>query len=206
MSKALNPGDHVPLDVTKEARERIIVGLRWDPKVRTGIKEKIQIFMGKNIAAFDMDLTCYIFDVNGRPVGEVAGDSGKSIDQTGMIYHSGDSQSGEGGDDDEHVAAELKELPPRIHSLLFVATSQSEHTFSEIRSPEIRIADAYDDRDFLSVPIGKGRGGDARVFTFCRIYRKDDGWMLHYIGDYLTEDEAEDWDDRVSDYLQDYGS
>ncbi len=187
MSK-LQKNEITKLNVTQKSRHRIFVGLGWDPNDKVGLLDKAKAIAGRRALHHDLDLSCYIFDAEKNCLEHVYAD--RHSDESGQVYHSGDNIEGIGGGDDEQISVELKNLPAHIHSIVFVASIKNGHVFSEINSPEIRIGDGYSGRNFLSQDLSEDEGGEKSGFIFVRIYRdENDGWMLHYIGRYISAEE-----------------
>ena len=173
----LEKGEHCPLNVTKKAEHRVLAGLGWEPHAHAGMLEKLGAAMGLKSINHDLDLACLTFDEQKNLLGTISAIPGYSTDGSGRIYHSGDNVAGEGDGDDEQVSVELLKLDPSIHYIMFVATIKSGHTFGEIDSPEIRLADGYSNHNFLITPLTH--------FAFASIYRKEEGWNIHNISTYI---------------------
>lgn len=183
LAHAPKAGEHAPLFVTKQARHRVLCGLRWDPATEGGV--------------FDLDLSCALFDADGDFIEAVSGPS--AIDSSGAVYHSGDDTSGDGHLDDEDISVELLNLPDHVQHIVFLLEVRSNHSFGDIRNPEARIADGMTDNDQILTRLDGG--GDANACVFARIYRKNGNWMLHHIGAYLRRDSVEDWVAKLREYL-----
>lgn len=199
MSK-IKKGETAPLNVTKEARHRVFVGLGWDPNENFGIIDEAKALMGGKPVHHDLDLSCYIYDSSKGFMECVSTETDHHIDKSGQIYHSGDNEEGIGDGDDEQISVELKDLPPGIHYIVFIATVKSGHVFGEVDSPEIRLADGYSDHDFLKTPLSPEEGREKSAFVFARITRTgDDEWSTHNISEYT--DIAENWAEFLKQYL-----
>lgn len=108
--------DNIPLQFSTQGKGRIVTGLSWDP--RPGKVGFIQQVVKKD-SQHDMDLTCFMYNVQGEFVDYVGSEAQDSMDQSGKVYHSGDDMSGEGQGDDETISVELNALPVDIHALIF---------------------------------------------------------------------------------------
>jgi stress response protein SCP2 len=188
---SLEKGQHAPLNVTQEAQHRIFVGLGWDPFEDRGRLSRFLRFLGFRAPHHDLDLSCFIYDSDGTLIGEISSESGKAADFSGRIYHSGDNVEGIGEGDDEQISVEFKNLPTKIHQLLFTASIKGDHTFDEVRSPEIRLVDGYSGHEFLKVSLGKEDGAAFPAFTFVHLYRDGEGWIVRYVGEYGENASAE---------------
>lgn len=195
----LQKGLKTPLNVTQEAKHRIFVGLGWDPKVKTGIGDKIGALIGRKEAHHDLDLSCFYFDHNKHCLGVVSAiDKTLYSDPSGTIYHSGDNVEGVGDGDDEQISAELKILPDEIESLIFKASIKSGHTFDEVAAPEIRLCDGYTERCFINAPLDDG---EADAFIFIRVYRDGGAWAVEHIGDFAKNVDIGAWKVKLQHYL-----
>ena len=181
----LEKGEHCSLNVTKKAEHRVLAGLGWEPHAHAGILDKLGAAIGLKSINHDLDLACLTFDEQKNLLGTISAIPGYSTDGSGRIYHSGDNVAGEGDGDDEQVSVELLKLDPSIHDIMFVATIKSGHTFGEIDSPEIRLADGYSNHNFLVMPLTHLEGKAKSAFAFASIYRKEEGWNIHNISTYI---------------------
>lgn len=198
----LEKGMTAPLHVTREAAHRVFVGLGWDPKDKAGLLDQVREAIGGKPAHHDLDLSCYIFSAEGRVIGEVSARDGFGSDQSGKIYHSGDSLEGVGEGDDEQISAELKDLDPIIHTLIFTVASKSGHKFGEITAPQIRLGDGYTDRDFLKIDLGGTDGEKMAGFIFIALTRQDkDEWIIRHIGEYLPDNPGVEWPKTLKTHL-----
>lgn len=181
----LEKGEHAPLNVTQKGQHRIYAGLGWDPHVNANIMEKLGAMVGIKKTYHDLDLSCLLFDAHKNPLPDIAIGPARHVDQSGHIYHSGDSIAGVGDGDDEQLSVELRDVTSSIHYLMFVASIKSGHTFGEVVSPEIRLADGYSNHNFLQAPLTHPEGRLKSAFAFASIYRQGDGWNVHNISTYL---------------------
>jgi stress response protein SCP2 len=181
----LEKGQHRHLNVTQKAQHRVFAGLGWQPHTDIGFMEKLGAMFGTKKTYHDLDLGCLLFDSNKKPIGDISILNGQLADPTGHIYHSGDNVDGATDGDDEQVSVELLNVEKAIDYIMFVATIKSGHTFGELHSPEIRIADGYSNHTFLETPLTHLEGKAKNAFAFASIYRATDGWNLHNISTYL---------------------
>jgi stress response protein SCP2 len=197
---SIQPGESTELQVTQQARHRFICGLNWDPiEEGPGIIQKLTAGE-KNVVSYDLDLMCLMYNEEGEFVDGVTGKPDETIDESGMVYHSGDDTSGLGHEvDDEVVSVELKELPDYIHHIFFVAEIQSDHEFADVLNPYIRISDAITENDFLVLDLRKGTEHTACIFA--RVHRQDGKWILHNISEYRVGAYVEDWIEELKKYI-----
>lgn len=191
-----------PLNVTKQSRERIFVGLGWDPNESEA--SGLAALLHKLKKHHDLDLSCYFYNKKKEPIGFVSADSKYHANASGTIYHSGDNEEGIGDGDDEQISVELKTLPDDIHHLIFKASIKSGHSFDEINSPEIRLCDGYTNRCFLNARLDQkhdatGKKHDA--FVFAQLKRIDSGWAYRDISIFLQNTDPVTWQGILQDYL-----
>lgn len=196
-------GEKVLLNVTNEARRRVVVGLSWDPRVGNSMMDKLNRVRGVNSGTFDLDLSCYAFDEDGHFQSHVDGSPEYSIDGSEKIYHSGDSQDGSGEGDDEQISVELAGMPPHITQIIFLVDIGSAHSFGDVDEPTVRIADAHNNQDFLSIRLDTKEGKHYTACVFCRIVRDEnnyDAWYLHNISEFVDMSQIEDWSEALFKY------
>lgn len=197
----LEKGSHKPLNVTKEAKHRVFVGLSWDPKKGTfGLIDQISMVIKRRIKGHDLDLACFIYDANNTLISTVDVNSVNATDESGKIYHSGDNIDGSGGGDDEQISVELKKITPNITNIIFVATIKNGNTFDEIKVPAIRLVDGYSNREFITASLDGEDAAGKSGYAFIRLYPNDDGWSVHSIGEFFDAKAEE----NVSEFLKTY--
>ncbi|MFP4313738.1 MAG: TerD family protein [Alphaproteobacteria bacterium] len=189
------------LNVTKEAKHRVFVGLGWDPADDPGLVNKVKAMAKGEETHHDLDLSCYAFDSYKAFAGFVSALPEHASIANDTIYHSGDNEEGVGEGDDEEISVELKDLPDDIHDIIFTATVTSGQSFSDVKSPEMRIADGYTDHNFLHHDLGADAPKNANVFIFVKLTRGEDGWSMTYIGNYARDGEIGDYEEYLRSYL-----
>lgn len=197
----MEAGDKKPLNVTQQARHRVMVGLGWDPAEEPSLWEQIKSLFVKKNHHHDLDLSCFIYDAQKNFIESVSADTRKAIDASGKIYHSGDNEEGIGEGDDEEISVELKEIDDIIHHIIFKAHIKTGHTFSDIEDTHIRLADGYTNHNFLQQDMQCDAGQKADAYVFCRLYRNDDQWQIHFIGEYVKTDDTKSWDETLVSYI-----
>ncbi|MCB1580844.1 MAG: TerD family protein [Rhodospirillales bacterium] len=202
MAPRIPKGQSAPLNVTQEGRQRVFVGLGWDPNESTSIKDKTLSKLGLKNIHHDLDLSCYLYDQNKRYINHVSVEKGHEVDQTGQIYHSGDNVKGVGEGDDEQISVELKNLDPAITSIIFKASIKSGHTFDEVAAPEIRLVDAYSGRIFLELSLQDGNESNRPVFVFAALLKATDGgWNILHIGKFIDVPTDVHWAETLKSYI-----
>lgn len=201
MAQGPAKGSITPLLHTLQSRQRIITGLRWDPREQEGgLMDRLR---GTHYQ-HDLDTTCFMFDTAGEYMDFVGSEPLYSMDQSGCVYHSGDDMTGEGDGDDEFISAELADLPDDIGHIIFLAEIRTKHTFADVESPLMRLADGMNNKNLL---ISRLEGPDSTgkmAFIFARIFRdlgSPTGWMLHNISDFPDIADIDDWGAYLRRYI-----
>ena len=198
---ALQKGEKSPLNHTKQARERVIAGLSWDPR-----EDKVSRVrhMLKTDSQHDLDISCYIYSASGEFIDFVGAEAQDSIDQSGKIYHSGDDMTGAGDGDDEYISAELADLPAHVHSLVFLVEIKSNHAFSDVEMPSCRLVDAMGHKDLLKIAITHDEAAHKNSFVMCAITRNskdNNGWTLYNISEYPDISQINDWGSYLTQFV-----
>lgn len=197
----LEKGGKTPLNHSLKSRQRIIVGLSWDPR-----EDKVGLIgrLTKSDSQHDLDITCYAYNDAGEFIDFVGAEAQDSMDQSGAIYHSGDDMSGAGEGDDEFISVELANLPPDRQTLVFLVEIRSNHNFSDIEAPFTRLADGMTNTNLLELPIDHEEAADKRAFIMCAIGRDESsetGWSLYNISEYPDIDAIEDWGTYLAQFV-----
>ena len=200
--KGPDMADIKPLLHTQKARERIMVAISWDERSdKITIMDKVR---GTN-QQHDLDLACFVFDADGNYIDFVGSMAQDAMDSTGCIYHSGDDSTGEGLGDDESLSIELAGLPRTTAQLVFVTEIQSDHVFSQVNLPTMRVADGANDKNLATLDMTAAQGADAKACVMARIFRdrtSETGWSLHLIGDYPDLSQVSDWGSYLPRYFR----
>ncbi len=195
-------GSHQKLNVTEQARRRIMVGLGWDPAEKPSFGDKIKKIAGIKHLHHDLDLFCYCYDEARQYIDLVSAEPGKTVNADSTIYHSGDNEEGYGEGDDEEISVELRDLDARIVHLVFKTEVRTGHTFGEVSAPAMRIADGYTDHNFIESDLKSIEGENASAYAFVHLYRKDDGWNLHYIDEFFDAGAVSNWPEELKRFLK----
>lgn len=201
MPRGPDKGDHTPLLHTLKSRQRVVVGLRWDP--REDQAKFMDRFRGTH-HQHDLDIVCFVYDHNKDYVDFVGSAMDESMDQSGAIYHSGDDQTGEGGGDDEFITVELAALPDDVSHLVFLVEIRTKHTFADVDSPAARIVDSMTNATLIDVDIACAESRDKMAWVFAHLYRdasSPTGWMLHHVGEFPDIAQITDWGAYLKRYL-----
>ncbi len=195
-------GQSVPLNVTQEAKQRIFVGLGWNPNEKPGLGDKLGALIGAREHYHDLDLSCFYFDAQKNCLGAVTADPNSYSDPSGCIYHSGDNVEGIGDGDDEQISVELKDLPQNIETIIFKASIKSGHHFNEIADPSIRLCDGYTGHCFLESSLNSETAEKSDAYVFISLKREGDGWHMRYIGEFLKNEPLERMKNTLGGYTR----
>ena len=190
------------LMLTMKARQRIVVAISWDDRI--GGKERFMEKMRGGAAQHDLDISCFVYDAERNYIDFVGPMAQDSMDQSGAIYHSGDDATGEGEGDDEYISCELAGFPDDVDSLFFVTEIRSGHTFEQVVSPAMRIADGMTNHNLLELKLAEREGQAAQACIMARIFRDSaspTGWKVQVIDDYPDLAAVSDWGSYLTRYL-----
>lgn len=197
----LTKGQKGPLGQTKQARERIIAGLRWDPR-EDDVKTLDRLTRGDS--QHDLDITCYVYNKNVEYIDFVGAEAQDSMDQSGKIYHSGDDMTGAGDGDDESISVELAALPDDIYALVFLVEIRSNHNFCDVDAPHSHLIDGMSNKVLLDAPICHDEGARKNAFIMCSITRdngNDSGWSVVNISEYPDISQIENWGEYLKQFV-----
>jgi tellurium resistance protein TerZ len=197
----IEQNEHTPLNVTQQAKHRILAGLSWEPNPKHGLLDKIKGFVSGKTITHDLDLLCFAFDAQKNLIEFVSADTDHAASADGHIYHSGDDQDGAGEGDDEQISAELKNLGPDVHHLVFVVSVKSGQSLDQVHQPEIRLADGYSNHNFLVESLAGPEAKGQSAFIFARVYRQENGWMLYNISRFTVLPAPDGWPEVLAPHL-----
>lgn len=190
-----------PLMYTQRARHRILAALNWNEREKkTTIVDKVL----HTDQQHDLDISCFVYDVNKEYVDFVGAMAQDSMDQTESIYHSGDDATGSGDTDDEMISCELIGLPDDTVHLIFVTEIRSGQTFCQVSDPRFRLADGINNQNLFELEMSAPEGRDKSACIMARVFRDSNsptGWSLHAIADYPDLAEVSDWGSYLTRYL-----
>ena len=194
-------GEKAPLNHTKKARERIVVGLSWDER-----EDKVNRVRGllKTDSQHDLDISCFIYNAAREFIDFVGAEAQDSMDESGKIYHSGDDMTGAGEGDDEFISAELADLPAEVHALVFLIEVKSRHLFSDVEAPFTRLADGMTDNNLLEIHLNHDEAPDKSAFIMCAISRNESsptGWQVYNISEYPDISQIHDWGSYLAQFV-----
>jgi len=175
MSVSLSKGQK--LSLTKEgggALSKVVMGLGWDP-----VKKKGFLGFGGGQKSIDLDASCVLFDGSGQKVDQVWFRQLRSKD--GSIEHTGDNLTGAGEGDDEQIIVDLSAVPAAVQSLVFVVNSFTGQNFSQVENAFCRIVDQSTNQELARYDLSCQGNHTAQIMV--KIYRQDNEWKVHAIGE-----------------------
>jgi stress response protein SCP2 len=143
------------------------MGLGWEPAYRSK-----DIDLDASVIAYGPDRkkidACYF---------------GKLAILGGVIQHSGDNLTGEGGGDDEVITVHLGDLPPQVTGLVFTVNSFSGQKFTDVAKAYCRLLDAGG-QELVRFDL---TGAEPRTgVMMCKLIRQFSGeWEMTALGEYV---------------------
>jgi tellurium resistance protein TerZ len=178
MSVNLSKGQKISLAKTAGGELRqIIMGLGWDAKKSGGF-----FGFGAKDQEIDLDASCVTFDDQGQFSDAVWFRQLRSKD--GSITHTGDNRTGAGEGDDEQIIVDLTRVPPNVKTLIFVVNSFTGQNFSQIQNAFCRVVDQGTQREIAKYDLGAG--GPHTAMIMAKIYRHENDWKMHAIGEHAS--------------------
>ncbi|WP_170837734.1 TerD family protein [Streptomyces sp. TP-A0874] len=144
------------------------MGLGWEPAYR-----------GKDI---DLDASVIAYGPDRQMVAVCY--FGELSILNGVIQHSGDNLTGEGGGDDETITVHLANIPPQVTGLVFTVNSYSGQRFTEVAKAYCRLLDAGSNQEMVRFDLthAEPRTG----VMMCKLIRQFSGeWEMTAIGEYI---------------------
>ena len=204
MAIRLEKGQRINLEKETGAKlTNFCVGCNWG-----AITEKRFFGLSTHVVDVDLDLSCLMFDAEGKPIDHIwsplyrFGDrkiglpNGKldSIDRA--LHHTGDDltgdQDGDDGLDNEIITVDLNRVSPHVNSIVFFLNiyNNNEYSgdFSGIPYASIRMFEGTPDKApkqvFASYNVAtKTDCIGMRGLVMGKLYRRNDDWKFAAIGD-----------------------
>ncbi|MGP3950545.1 TerD family protein [Streptomyces sp. 7N604] len=144
------------------------MGLGWEPAYR-----------GKDI---DLDASVIAYGPDRKKIDACY--FGKLVILGGVIQHSGDNLTGEGGGDDEVITVHLGDVPPNVTGLVFTVNSFSGQRFTEVAKAYCRLLDAGSGQELVRFDL---TGAEPRTgVMMCKLIRQYSGeWEMTALGEYV---------------------
>lgn len=144
------------------------MGLGWEPA-----------FRGKDI---DLDASVIAYGANRKKIDACF--FGKLSILGGVIQHSGDNLTGEGGGDDEVITVHLGGLPPEVTGLVFTVNSFSGQKFTDVAKAYCRLLDAGTGEELVRFDLTNAEPRTGVMMA--KLIRQFSGeWEMTAMGEYV---------------------
>ena len=172
MGVTLTKGQTVSLARDSDTLTRVRMGLGWDAMKVRGF------FGGFKDQAIDLDASCLVFDASGALIDQVWFRQLQSADNA--IMHTGDNTTGAGDGDDESIVVDLPALDPKAASLVFVVSSYSGESFSQIENAFCRLIDERDESELARFDLSGSGAHTAQIMA--KLTRAGRSWEMTALG------------------------
>lgn len=149
--------------------------------------------------ARDLDLHCFIFDAQEQFVLEIGPLPEKLIDPLGVVFHSGDEQTGEGVFDDETVRIEAGRLPSEYAHFFFVVQCDSGLDFNACGNINVHLYNPQTEEDYLASHFVHEAETKYSSFVFCHLKHSDGLWQISPIEEFGAY--RDDWQNKLASYF-----
>lgn len=153
--------------------QQVFLGVGWDVVKSKGF---LGFGGGGNI---DLDASVILFDENKKMLDVVY--FGQLQSKDGSIRHSGDNLTGAGSGDDEVIRVNLNQIPVQVKSLVFTVNSFRGQTFEKVENAFCRLVDQSNNHEIASYKLSSQ--GAHTGLIIAKIYRHNDAWKMHAIGE-----------------------
>lgn len=174
MGITLSKGQTISLTKTSsESLTKVRMGLGWDAR------QVRKLFGGFKDQEIDLDASCLVFDSAGQLIDQVWFNQLVSADRA--ITHTGDNRTGEGDGDDESIIVDLPNVNPAAAHLVFVVSSYTGESFSEIENAFCRLVDATrNDVELARYELSGSGAHTAQIMA--KLSRDGGAWNMTAIG------------------------
>ncbi len=153
--------------------QQVFLGVGWDV-----VKSKGFFGFGGN-GNIDLDASVILFDENKKMLDVVY--FGQLQSKDGSIRHSGDNLTGAGSGDDEVIRVNLNQIPAQVKSLVFTVNSFRGQSFEKVENAFCRLVDQSNNHEIASYKLSSQ--GAHTGLIIAKIYRHNDAWKMHAIGE-----------------------
>lgn len=173
MGITLSKGQTVSLaKASSSTLTKVTMGLGWDAMKVRGF------FGGLKEQDIDLDASCLLFDSSGELIDQVWFRQLVSAD--GAITHTGDNRTGAGDGDDESIIVSLPAVTPAAAHLVFVVSSYTGETFSQIENAFCRLVDNTTGAELARFDLSGAGNHTAQIMA--RLSRSGADWEMTAIG------------------------
>ncbi|GHU06378.1 tellurium resistance protein TerZ [Alphaproteobacteria bacterium] len=157
---------------------RVFMGLGWDVAKKKG-GGFLKGLLGGGGGEIDLDASCLAFSESGDLLDAIWFRQLQGLN--GVIRHSGDNRTGEGEGDDETIHVDLSRLPANVKALVFTVNSFLGQTFEQVANAYCRVVDETNGKELARFDLSES--GPHTGMVMAKIYRHNDEWKLHAIGE-----------------------
>lgn len=217
MAIRLEKGQRINLEKGNGAKlTNFCVGCNWGAIVKNGL-----FGFGKSTQDVDLDLSCIMFDANGRIIDHIYSPlyrpeflnrygmpMGKVDSNDRALHHSGDDLKGDQGGDDgldnEIITVNLNQVSPNVDQIYFFLNNCGKEDFSQIPYASIRmyegtptrVKEVFASYDVAAMP--QYRGMTALIMG--KLYRRNGEWKFAAIGDAYPDANICETIKRIADH------
>lgn len=173
---SLEKGGNISLEKVAPGLTGIALGLGWDQREKKG-------FFGKKKISVDLDASCLLFDENKKLVDAVWFRQLKSKD--GSVVHTGDDLTGggKGGDPNEEINVQLKNIPQNIKTLVLTVNSFSSDTFDGVPNAFCILKNLNNHEEIARYNLSV-EGGGYTGLVIAKLYKHNGEWKFKALGEW----------------------
>ena len=172
----------------------ITMGVGWDVMQQEQKKGFLSsLFSPKAETSIDLDASCAMFDENKKACDVVW--FGQLTSKDGSVRHGGDNLTGEGDGDDEQIMVDLSKVPANVKYLVFTVCSFRGQTFSMVDNAFCRLVDDSNKSEIARYTLSGG--GDSTAMIMAKVYRHENSWKMHALGEAATGRTIDDLMPRI---------
>lgn len=203
MAIRLEKGQRINLEKSNGSKlTQFCVGCNWG-----AVTKKAFFGLSTTNVDVDLDLSCLLFDADGKPVDHIYSPlyrfadnnvglpNGKTDSMDGGLHHTGDDLQGDKGGDDgldnEIITVDLNRVDPKVNSIVFFLNiyNNKEYTgdFSGIPYAYIRMYEGtptHVKENFAQYDVAtKTDCAGMRALILGKLYKRNGEWKFNAIGD-----------------------
>ncbi|OUD16162.1 TerD family protein [Thioflexithrix psekupsensis] len=184
MAISLQKGQKIDLSKEAPGLSRVIMGLGWDVRKKSGGLFGLFGGGGQN---FDLDASVLMLN----EAGKITSNSdviyyGNLKSKEGSVQHTGDNLTGEGAGDDEQIIVDLNAIPANKHRLVFVVNIyqavERKQDFGQVENAFVRMMDAKSNKEIARYDLTDNYSG-MYALIMAEIYRHNGVWKMAAIGE-----------------------
>lgn len=191
MAIRLEKGQRINLEKNNGSKlTQFCVGCNWG-----AVTKKAFFGLSSSIVDVDLDLSCLLFDQNGKPIDHIYSSNGKLDTLDHALHHIGEDLTGDQGGDDgldnEIITVDLTKINPNVNSIVFFLNIYNNNDyqgdFSGIPYAYIRMYEGTPTKVkevFAQYDVAtKTDCAGMRGLILGKLYRRNGDWKFAAIGD-----------------------